>query len=90
MILELSLTAPEHAHLIEHYHDFFHEQHSFEIDWNYPVMPRIGESFDFPFISGLLQHLINITMLPKVWTIVDLKWHETTAGMMPRLYVVGK
>lgn len=90
MILELSLTAPEHAPLIEGYHDFFHDEHAFTIEWNYPVLPEVGHSIDEAYIITLLQDKINTDMLPHNWTIVDVKWYPGKDRTLPRLYVVGK
>lgn len=90
MIIELSLTAPEHAPLIEGYHEVFRDDHSFSIEWDYPVLPGIGESFDEAFIRSLLQGKVNMDRLPHVWTIVDRKWFNNGTGMHPRIYVVGK
>lgn len=90
MIIELSLTAPEYAHLIEGYHEVFRDDHSFPMEWDYPVLPGIGESFDEAFIRSLLQGKVNLDMLPHIWTVMDRKWIHNGHHMYPRLYVVGK
>lgn len=90
MIIELSLTAPEHAPLLEGYHEVFGEEHIYTLDWDYPVLPAVGESFDEAFILSLLQGKINTDRLPHTWTVTDRKWFRRAVGMHPILYVVGK
>jgi hypothetical protein len=90
MIIELSLTAPEHAPLIEGYHEVFSDEHFISVDWDYPVLPGIGESFDEAYIRSLLEGKVNMERLPHIWTIVDRKWIREASGILPRLYVVGK
>ncbi|WP_118974990.1 hypothetical protein [Taibaiella koreensis] len=90
MILELSLSAPEHAHLIEGYHDFFQDNHIFSTEWPYPALPGIGHSIDEAYIVAFLAGKVNTDMLPHTWTIVDLKWHVVSGSVLPRLYIVGK
>jgi hypothetical protein len=89
MIIQLSLSAPEHSHLLVNYHEVFIEQ-TFSMNWNYTVIPQPGDFLDFQMITDLVADQVNITMLPKIWQVMDIKWSKQTDGIVPILNVVGK
>lgn len=89
MIIHLSLSAPEHSHLLVNYHEVFVEQ-TFSMDWSYTVIPRPGDFLDFPLIKDLIADQVNVAMLPKVWQVMDIKWSKQPEGIIPVLNVVGK
>lgn len=89
MIIHLSLSAPEHSHLLVNYHEVFVEQ-IFSMDWNYTVMPRPGDFLDVQMIIDLVAEQVNIAMLPKIWQVMDIKWSKQTDGIVPILNIVGK
>jgi hypothetical protein len=89
MIIHLSLSAPEHSHLLVNYHEVFVEQ-TFSMNWNYTVMPRPGDFLDLQMITDLVADQVNIAMLPKIWQVMDIKWSKQTDGIVPILNVVGK
>lgn len=89
MIIHLSLSAPEHSHLLVNYHEVFIEQ-TFSMDWNYTVIPRPGDLLDYSLITDLVADQVNIAMLPKIWEVMDIKWSKQTNNIVPVLNVVGK
>lgn len=89
MIIHLSLSAPEHSHLLVNYHEVFVEQ-TFSMDWNYAVMPGPGDFLDLPLITDLIADQVNIAMLPKIWQVMDIKWSKQPGSVIPVLHVVGK
>jgi hypothetical protein len=90
MKIKLSLTAPEYAPLIVRYDEFFHENHAYELDWNYDVLPRVGDYISFSFIKDLIKEHVDVIKLPEHWAIVDIKWNKINESVMPTLFIVGK
>jgi hypothetical protein len=90
MTVYLSLSAPEHSHLIVNYHDIFPEHNTFKMIWDCGAIPRPGDILDFSFITDLVGDKLNIAMLPKVWQVMDIRWTRETEGIIPVLNVVGK
>lgn len=89
MTIHLSLSAPEHSHLIVNYHEVLVEQ-IFSMDWNYNAIPRPGDFLDFPIITDLVAAQVNVAMLPKTWQVMDIRWSKQTGSIVPVLNVVGK
>lgn len=89
MTIQLSLSAPEHSHLIVSYHEVFVEQ-IFSMEWDYSVIPRPGDFLDFHLITDLVANQVNIAMLPKIWQVMDIRWSKQTGNIVPLLNVVGK
>jgi len=90
MKIKLSLTAPEYAPLIVNYDDWFHEDHAYALEWNYPVLPGHGQFIAFSFISDLIKDHIDIIKLPVNWEVVNVIWNKEGSEVIPTLFVVGK
>lgn len=90
MKIKLSLTAPEYAPLIVNYDDWFHENHAYTSDWDYPVLPGRGQFIAFDFIIDLIKDHIDIIKLPQHWEVVDIRWNKENNEVVPTLFVVGK
>jgi len=90
MKIKLSLTAPEYAPLIIHYDEFFHENHAYEFDWKYDVLPCVGDYISFGIIKDLVKEHVDEIKLPEHWSIVDIKWNESGDSVIPTLFIVGK
>ena len=90
MILYLSLSAPEHSHLIVNYHDIFPEHNTFKMTWDCDAIPRPGDILDALFITDLVADQVDVAMLPKIWQVMDIRWIRQTEGIVPVLNVVGK
>jgi len=90
MKIKLSLTAPEYAPLIVNYDAIFNETHAYEIDWNFDVLPRIGEHIAFSFVKDLIKEHVDVIKLPAHWGIVSIKWNkDETGAVLPTLFIVG-
>jgi hypothetical protein len=90
MTIHLSLSAPEHSHLIVNYHEVFPEHNAFPLNWDCSDLPRPGDILDYAFVHDLVAGLVNVEMLPKIWQIMDIKWIRSDGSIVPVLNVVGK
>lgn len=90
MKIKLSLTAPEYAPIIVNYEEWFKEDNAYPLEWNYDVLPRVGEYIAFSFIKDLIKDHVDIIKLPEHWGIVEIKWNKENETVIPTLFIVGK
>lgn len=90
MNIYLSLSAPEHSHLIVNYQEIFPEHNAFPLHWNCSELPRPGDILDYAFIHDLVVSQVNVEMLPKIWQVMEVKWIKDNDSVIPVLNVVGK
>ena len=90
MTIQLSLSAPEHAHLIVDYQETFMEGNAFRMAWDCGAIPRPGDVLDQAFIVELVGQRVNVEMLPKIWQVMDVRWKRDAGSIVPVLDVVGK
>ncbi len=90
MIIKLTLSLPEHNTLIEGYHELFSEDVTYAIDWDYPVIPGVGDFIHGEIINPLLADKVNNKdYLPPKWHVTDKLW-RSEGGIVPVLAAVGR
>ena len=90
MIIKLTLSLPEHNTLIEGYHELFSEDVAYTIEWDYPVIPGVGDFIHGEIINPLLAEKVNNKdYLPPKWHVTDKLW-RSEGGIVPVLAAVGR
>lgn len=77
--------------------DFFSEEEnynryekSFFINWDFPILPRIGEFFMLEnFITNTIERDYDVMSLS--WTVIKVSWFKGTDGeIFPELELIGE
>ena len=91
MIIKLTLSLPEHNTLIEGYHELFSETVLYEIGWDCPALPGVGDFIHGELINPVLAGKVNNRdYLPPKWHVTDKLWRSADGMVFPVLAAVGR
>lgn len=91
MVIVFTMSLPEHTTIIENYNQIFGENKLYEVEWTFPVLPRIGENIDGEILNGMIEGVMkDKENLPLRWQITDIRWIAGLDRIFPIIHVVGK
>ncbi len=91
MVVVFTLSLPEHTTIIENYGQIFGDHIYYDVDWSFPVLPRIGENVDGPILNDKIEGVLkDKDNLPSRWQITDIRWMLKEGRVIPIMHVVGK